>query len=76
MDNLEFHSRICELDSKLSERILKIWMVMFLGFYFFALFGLCLIHRAYTDSVRELRHELAVRLSATAQAAPPAGRGP
>jgi len=76
MDHIELYSRISRLDTKVSDWVFKVWMAMFLGFYILALFGLCLIHRAYTDSLLEMRHELAARLSATPQAAPISKRGP
>ena len=76
MDNTELHSRIFRLEMKLSDSFLKVWTVMILGFYMLTLFGLCLIHQAYTDSVREMRRELMVRSSAKPQAAPPDAHGP
>jgi hypothetical protein len=78
MDNTELFSRICKLDSELfrlrldaSAWVLKICLAMFLGFYLFALFGLYLIHQAYTDSVDEMRRELAaMHAKAPSQVAP------
>lgn len=66
MDNHELYSRIRDLESKHSDlrsdtfhRMFYIWMVMFVGFYFLAFIGLCLIHQASTDAVREMRNEIA-----------------
>lgn len=66
MDNIELYSEIRKLDSEvsrlrwaISEKIWPIWWVMCWGFYFFALFGLYLIHQAYVDSVHEMRREIA-----------------
>lgn len=68
MDNDALYRKICDLDLKLfelrlgiSDRVWKIWLVMFLGFYLVALValcGLCLIERAYLGSVGEMRHEI------------------
>jgi len=78
MDNNELSSKIWGLDTKLfslelsvGERIWRIWLVMFLGFYTFALFGLSLIHGAYEDAVHEMRHEMRHELAALQSKAPP-----
>lgn len=77
MDNSEVYSRIFRLETKLTDSIFKVWIALFLALYLFALVGLCLIHRAYTDSLREMRRELAtVSPRAAPQAVPPYGRGP
>ena len=67
----ECHSKIFKLDSDVSDRIFKIWLVMLLGFELFAIFGLCLIHRAYIDSVDEMHREIAALQS---KASPQAAR--
>ena len=76
MDNSELYSRIFRLETKLTDSIFKVWIALFLALYLFALVGLCLIHRVYTDSLRETRRELAIFTRAAPQAAPPYGRGP
>lgn len=70
MDNIQLYSKICNLDSQIFDlpldllgRFRNIWFVMFLGFYFLAFFGLCLIYEANTSAVREMRHEIAAMQS-------------
>lgn len=46
----KFDSDLFELRSLISDKILKVWLVMFLGFYLISFAGLCLIH----ESCRQL----------------------